>query len=271
MSDPEYTNLRADDSNEDELVQLALDVNWTLSRAADTLWRRLNADLWERTHNPWAVLQTVSGRDLKRITAEPSFRASLDEIIKTRSAENQSPRWFQQTHPHSPLNTVAYFSMEYMLSEALPIYSGGLGNVAGDQLKAASDLGVPVVGVGLLYSQGYFRQEFNRDGSQRALYPFNDPGQLPVRPVRDANGDWLRFTIPFPSCDLWLRAWEVQVGLVRLLLLDTNDPANIPEFRTITNELYGGGPEVRLRQEHVLGIGGWRLLRRSRSIPRFVT
>jgi len=261
MSNLPYSNLSSDTTSEDILVQLALDVNWTLSRAADTLWRRLNPDLWERTHNPWAVLQTVSGQDLKRITSEPSFRSSLDEIVRTRSAENESPRWFQQTHPRSPLTSVAYFSMEYMLSEALPIYSGGLGNVAGDQLKAASDLGVPVVGVGLLYSQGYFRQEFNRDGSQRAVYPFNDPGQLPVRPVRDANGGWMRFTIPFPGCDLWLRAWEVQVGLVRLLLLDTNDPANIPEFRTVANELYGGGPELRLRQEHVLGIGGWRLLR----------
>ena len=261
MTNFQYTNLPSDAPTADVLVQLALDVNWTLTRAADTLWRRLNADLWDRTHNPWAVLQTVSGRDLERITSEPSFRARLDEIVRTRSAENESARWFQQTHSNSPLTSVAYFSMEYMLSEALPIYSGGLGNVAGDQLKAASDLGVPVVGVGLLYSQGYFRQELSRDGSQIALYPFNDPGQLPVRPVRDANGAWLRFTIPFPGCDIWLRAWEVQVGLVRLLLLDTNDPANIPEFRSVTNELYGGGPELRLRQEHVLGIGGWRLLR----------
>jgi len=148
-----------------------------------------------------------------------------------------------------------------MLSEALPIYSGGLGNVAGDQLKAANDLGVPVVAVGLLYSQGYFRQEIDRNGAQHALYPFNDPGQLPVSPVRDANGDWLRLSVPFPGADLWLRAWEITVGRTRLLLLDTNDPANIPEYRGITGELYGGGPELRLRQELVLGIGGWRLLR----------
>jgi len=261
MSNLQYTNLPSDSPTADILVQLALDVNWTLTRAADTLWRRLNPDLWDRTNNPWAVLQTVSGQDLERVMSEPSFRTSLDEMVRTRSEENESPHWFQQAHPNSPLTSVAYFSMEYMLSEALPIYSGGLGNVAGDQLKTASDLGVPVVGVGLLYSQGYFRQEFNRDGSQVALYPFNDPGQLPVRPVRDAHGAWLRFTIPFPGCDIWLRAWEVQVGLVRLLLLDTNDPANIPEFRGVTNELYGGGPELRLRQEHVLGIGGWRLLR----------
>jgi len=128
--------------------------------------------------------------------------------------------------------------MEYMLSEALPIYSGGLGNVAGDQLKAANDLGVPVIGVGLLYDQGYFRQQLDRDGSQRALFPFNDPGQLPIRPLRKANGDWLRLSISFPGSELWIRAWEVQVGQTKLYLLDTNDPANVPEYRSITSELY---------------------------------
>ncbi len=261
MSNLQYTNLPSDASSEDVLVQLALDVTWTLSRAADTLWRQLNRELWERTHNPWAVLQTVSGQNLKRITSEPAFRATLDEIVRTRLAGRESPHWFEQNHPHSPLTGVAYFSMEYMLSEALPIYSGGLGNVAGDQLKTASALGVPVVGVGLLYSQGYFRQELDRDGAQRALYPFNDPGQLPVSPVRDANGDWLRMALPFPGSDLWVRAWEVHVGITRLLLLDTNDPANIAQYRGITSELYGGDAGLRLKQEQVLGIGGWRLLR----------
>jgi starch phosphorylase len=261
MSNLQYTNLPSDTSREDVLVQLALDVNLTLSRNADELWQQLNPELWECTHNPWAVLQTVSGQNLKRITSGPKFRATMDEIVRARSAEDESPRWFQQSHPHSPLTCIAYFSMEYMLSEALPIYSGGLGNVAGDQLKAANDLGVPVIGVGLLYSQGYFRQEIDRNGAQRALYPFNDPGQLPVSPVRDANGDWLRLSIPFPGCELWVRAWEAKVGRTRLLLLDTNDPANIAEYRGITSELYGGGPELRLRQELVLGIGGWRLLR----------
>ncbi len=207
------------------------------------------------------VLQTVSGAKLKEITSDPKFQAELDRLTQSGQADDESPRWFQQAHPNSPLTRVAYFSMEYMLSEALPIYSGGLGNVAGDQLKAANDLGVPVAAIGLLYDQGYFRQEIDRDGTQRALYPFNDPGQLPIKPLRTANGDWLRLSIPFPGCDLWIRAWEVQVGRMRLYLLDTNDPANIPEYRGITSELYGGGPDLRLRQEHVLGIGGWRLLR----------
>jgi starch phosphorylase len=150
--------------------------------------------------------------------------------------------------------------MEFMLSEALPIYSGGLGNVAGDQLKAAGDLGVPVVGVGLLYQQGYFRQVIDKDGAQQALFPYNDPGQLPITPLRRANGEWLRLEIALPGYSVWLRAWQVQVGRVKLYLLDSNDAANFPAHRGITSELYGGGPELRLKQELLLGIGGWRLL-----------
>ena len=135
-----------------------------------------------------------------------------------------------------------------------------MGNVAGDQLKAASDLGVPVVGVGLLYQQGYFRQVIDKNGAQEALYPYNDPGQLPITPVRHANGEWLRLEIALPGYSVWLRTWQVQVGRVKLYLLDSNDAANFPAHRGITSELYGGGPELRLKQELLLGIGGWRLL-----------
>jgi len=151
--------------------------------------------------------------------------------------------------------------MEFMLSEALPIYSGGLGNVAGDQMKAASDLGVPVVGVGLLYGQGYFRQDFDSEGRQQALYPINDPGQLPIRPLRQPDGEWLRLQIQLPGSKIWLRCWQVSVGRANLYLLDTNDFANTPAHRGITSELYGGDAEMRIKQEIVLGIGGWRLLR----------
>jgi len=151
--------------------------------------------------------------------------------------------------------------MEFMLSEALPIYSGGLGNVAGDQMKAACELGVPVVGVGLLYGQGYFRQDFDSEGQQQALYPVNDPGQLPIRPLRQPNGEWLRLQMQLPGSKIWLRCWEVSVGRAKLYLLDTNDFANTAAHRGITSELYGGDAEMRLKQEIVLGIGGWRLLR----------
>jgi starch phosphorylase len=180
--------------------------------------------------------------------------------VQSRDDEVTTPAWFQQTSPQSSLSCVAYFSMEFMLSEALPIYSGGLGNVAGDQLKAASDLGVPVIGVGLLYQQGYFRQEIDKDGAQQALFPYNDPGQLPITPLRKPNGEWLRMEIALPGYSVWLRAWAVQVGRVKLYLLDSNDAANYPAHRGITSELYGGGSELRLKQEMLLGIGGWRLL-----------
>ncbi|MDE2053033.1 MAG: alpha-glucan family phosphorylase, partial [Gammaproteobacteria bacterium] len=163
-------------------------------------------------------------------------------------------------HADADLERVAYFSMEFMLSEALPIYAGGLGNVAGDQLKAASDLGVPVIGIGLLYQQGYFRQLIGRDGEQQALFPYNDPGQLPVTPLRQADGEWLRIELAFPGGPLWVRAWQVQVGRLHLYLLDSNDAANVPLYRGISSELYGGGAELRLQQEIILGIGGWRLL-----------
>jgi starch phosphorylase len=180
--------------------------------------------------------------------------------VQAKRQAAEAPAWFQQTYSPSPLTCVAYFSMEFMLSEALPIYSGGLGNVAGDQLKASSDLGVPVVGVGLLYQQGYFRQAIDKDGAQQALFPYNDPGQLPITPLRHPNGEWLRLELDLPGYPIWLRAWQVQVGRVKLYLLDSNDAANIPVHRGITSELYGGGPELRLKQELVLGIGGWRLL-----------
>jgi starch phosphorylase len=220
----------------------------------------LDASLWEFTQNPWVVLQTVSIDKLKSVLANSAFRKSIDDLLRTKRQATEAPAWFQKSHPQSPLKCVAYFSMEYMLSEALPIYSGGLGNVAGDQLKAASDLGVPVVGVGLLYQQGYFRQVIDKDGAQQALYPYNDPGQLPITPLRQPNGEWLRLEIILPGYSVWLRAWEVQVGRVKLYLLDSNDAANFPAHRGITSELYGGGPELRLAQEMLLGIGGWRLL-----------
>ena len=185
----------------------------------------------------------------------------MADLHSEKTLAEKSEAWFQTTHLKSGVSAVGYFSMEFMLSEALPIYSGGLGNVAGDQLKAASNLCVPVTGIGLLYQQGYFRQEIDAEGHQQALYPFNDPGQLPIQPVREQNGEWLRLAIAMPGFNLWIRVWQVQVGRVKLYLLDTNDPANLPSFRGITSELYGGGPELRLKQELVLGIGGWQLLR----------
>jgi starch phosphorylase len=256
-----YNALPTDIEGVGSLAELALDMRWSWNHATDEVWRQLDPSLWAVTANPWVVLQTVSRDRIERVLADPVFRQKLDSLVESSRQMAQAPAWFQQSHAETPLACVAYFSMEFMLSEALPIYSGGLGNVAGDQLKAASDLGVPVVGVGLLYQQGYFRQVIDRNGEQQALYPYNDPGQLPITPLRQPNGEWLRLEIALPGYSVWLRAWQVQVGRIKLYLLDSNDPANYPAHRGITSELYGGGPELRLKQEILLGIGGWRLLR----------
>jgi starch phosphorylase len=260
LSKPIYSLLPTDVGGFDSLAELALDMRWSWNHATDEVWRELDPALWEFTENPWVVLQTVSRDKLQRVSADPAFRKKVRALVQTRRQAAKAPAWFQRDHPQSPLTRVAYFSMEFMLSEALPIYSGGLGNVAGDQLKAASDLGVPVIGIGLLYQQGYFRQVIDKDGAQQALFPYNDPGQLPITPLRQANGVWLRLEIELPGYSVWLRAWQVQVGRVKLYLLDSNDAANFPAHRGITSELYGGGPELRLKQELLLGIGGWRLL-----------
>ncbi|MEO8211564.1 MAG: alpha-glucan family phosphorylase [Myxococcales bacterium] len=260
VSQPPPGRRRRDIEGFDSLKELALDMRWSWNHATDRVWRQLDAELWALTHNPWVVLLTVSRDRIEHVLADPGFRKDVDALVQTRRSARESPAWFQQKHPHSPLGCIAYFSMEFMLSEALPIYSGGLGNVAGDQLKAASDLGVPVVAVGLLYQQGYFRQVIDKNGAQEALYPYNDPGQLPIAPLRRPNGEWLRLELSLPGYAVWLRAWQVQVGRVKLFLLDSNDAANAAVHRGITSELYGGGPELRLQQELLLGIGGWKLL-----------
>jgi glycogen phosphorylase len=244
----------------DELVEIALDLRWSWNRSADDIWRPLDPQLWDLTRNPWIILETASPQKIEQLSADSVFRGRVEALAQELRRYRSEKGWFHQACASTPLGTVAYFSMEFMLGEALPIYSGGLGNVAGDQLKAASDLGVPIVGVGLLYQQGYFRQSIAEDGTQSALYPFNDPGQLQITPARNKEGEWVRISVPFPTHDVRLRVWHAQVGRVSLYLLDSNDPFNPPLSRAITSQLYGGGEQIRLAQELVLGIGGWRLL-----------
>ena len=261
VSHPIYNLLPTEIEGFDSLAELALDMRWSWNHATDHVWRQLDTELWESTNNPWVVLQTVSRDRIERVLADPAFRTGVDVMVQAKRQAAEAPAWFQKNHADASLTCAAYFSMEFMLSEALPIYSGGLGNVAGDQLKAASDLGVPIAGVGLLYQQGYFRQAIDKNGEQEALYPYSDPGQLPITPLRQPNGEWLRLEIALPGYSVWVRGWQVQVGRTKLYLLDSNDAANFPAHRGITSELYGGGPELRLKQELLLGIGGWRLLR----------
>jgi glycogen phosphorylase len=242
------------------LKELAMDLHWSWNHATDKIWKQLDSDLWEATHNPLVVLQTVSRNRISKVLEDPIVRDIIDEMIEAKKQRSVTPAWYQNSYSDADIKNIAFFSMEYMLTEALPIYSGGLGNVAGDLLKTASDLGVPVTGVGLLYQQGYSRQIIFKDGTQLHVAPYNDPEQLPVTPLRYPDGERIRIEIKFPGYSVWLRTWKIQVGRVLLLLLDSNDAANFPIHRGITNELYGGDAELRIMQEIILGIGGWRLL-----------
>lgn len=244
-----------------QLTALAMDLRWNWDHATDKIWRQLDPVLWELTQNPLVILQTVSRERIQQVLDNSLLQDLIQELSALQQQHALAPAWYQHQYPGKGLSSIAYFSMEYMLSEALPIYSGGLGNVAGDHLKTASDLGVPVCGVGLLYQQGYSRQVIYKDGTQQYVVPFNDPGQLPISPLRDKKGEWLRIEVKLPGYSVWLRTWQVQVGRVTLYLLDSNDAANFPVYRGITSELYGGDATTRFLQELVLGMGGWRLLK----------
>jgi starch phosphorylase len=242
------------------LTELAFDLRWNAGDSADELWHAVDPEIWSATRNPVMILESISRARIEALASNESFLQRLAERVQAREHYLNAHSWMRDIAAQDALGCVAYFSMEFGLSEALPIYSGGLGMLAGDHLKTASDLGLPLVGVGLLYQQGYFHQSLDAEGKQLAFYPFNDPLWLPVMPVRDADGEWLCVELPFPGRTLTLRTWQVRVGRVNLYLLDSNDPRNDPRDRSITAELYGGGPEQRLQQEMVLGIGGWRLL-----------
>ena len=244
------------------LDSLALDLRWSWNHRTDELWRVVDPELWEATKNPWLILGSVSEQRLTELAEDSVFRSALQQQLAAREKHYHSETWFPSRYQDALSGPIAYFSMEFGLSESLPIYSGGLGVLAGDYLKTACDLDVPVVGVGLLYQQGYFRQALDAHGDQLEFYPFNDPTMLPVVPLRDDNGEWVHITIGLPGRSLHLRTWYAQVGRRSLLLLDSNDLLNVPGDRGITSELYGGGTEMRLQQEMVLGIGGWRLLER---------
>jgi len=242
------------------LATLATDLRWSWNHGADELWQIVDPELWEATANPWLILESVSDQRLHELANDKPFLSALEQQLTARDEHFASETWFSSEYDDRFTGQIAYFSMEFGLSEALPIYSGGLGVLAGDYLKTACDLDVPLVGIGLLYQQGYFRQVLNANGEQIEFFPYNDPTMLPVVPLRDDKGAWVRITIDLPGRPLRLRTWYGQVGRRNLLLLDSNDPLNEPGDRGITSELYGGGTEMRLQQEIVLGIGGWRLL-----------
>ncbi|WP_456433223.1 alpha-glucan family phosphorylase [Thermosulfuriphilus sp.] len=245
------------------LIDLALDMRWNWCHLSEPLWQYIDPDLWAWTRNPWFILGRVSQERLDRLAEDRDFLKLLEEQLQKRAEVVSKPGWFEETYGAGALGVIAYLSMEFGLGESLPIYSGGLGILAGDYLKTASDLGLPVVGIGLLYHQGYFRQALDANGNQLEFFLYNNPTMMPITPVRDKRGDWLRIQVMLPQRELILRVWEVKVGRVRLYLLDSNDPLNTPGDRGITGKLYEGGEETRLQQEIVLGLGGWKLLESS--------
>lgn len=243
------------------LRELTYNLWWTWNPAAIELFRRLDLDLWrELRHNPVAMLAKLRQERLDRLARDPAYIASLKRVLESLQAYLERPTWFEEQFPKEAIGTIAYFSAEFGLHECLPIYAGGLGVLAGDHLKSASDLGLPLVAVGLLYRQGYFHQYLTNDGYQFEDYPDLDFSQLPVQAVRDENGDQLTVSVDVGLHPVDASIWQVTVGKVKLYLLDTNVLTNRPEDRDITARLYGGDQEMRIRQEIVLGIGGVRAL-----------
>ena len=248
-----------------DLAALALDLRWTWSHAGDALWEMVDARTWEQTQNPYAVLQNLTQTRLAELAEDAAFGEHLEKLANAREDYNRQPGWYRTACANAQLTNaelkgVAYFSMEFGLGEALPLYAGGLGVLAGDFLKTASDLDVPVTGIGLFYQEGYFRQILDPDGHQQEIYPLNDSADLPLEPVEARHGGWLQIALDLPGRRVRFRVWRAQVGRVALYLLDSNDPLNAPTDRGITGKLYKGGAEPRLVQEIALGIGGWRLI-----------
>ncbi|MDX2149433.1 MAG: alpha-glucan family phosphorylase [Bryobacteraceae bacterium] len=244
------------------LHSIALNLRWSWTHEAIELFRRLDRDLWEETyHNPVKLLGCISQQRLQEAARDAAFLAHMNRVSEELSSlEKGGPCWFERTYGRGGPN-IAYFSAEFGLTECLSIFAGGLGMLAGDHLKSASDLGVPLAGVGLLYQQGYFRQYLNQSGWQEERYESNDFYNFPVSLCRRADGNALIISVPLAGREIFAQVWKAQVGRVPLYLLDTNIAANPrPEDRDITDQLYGGDLEMRVRQEIVLGIGGYRAL-----------
>jgi len=253
----------------DPLSELAHNLWWTWNPEAIDLFRRLGQDAWEESgHNPVRMLGLVDQTALDSAANDDAFLAHLarvhDEFGRYMSAPTT---WFHRNHGPPPDRHIAYFCFEYGLTECLAIYSGGMGVLAGDYLKSASDLGVPLVAVGLLYQRGYFRQYLNADGWQGELYPELDFYRLPLE-LEKRDGVPVTIEVDYPGRRVTARIWRVQIGRVPLFLLDTNLPQNRPEDRHITHKLYGGGADMRIRQEIMLGIGGLKALRGLGVEPR---
>jgi starch phosphorylase len=250
------------------LQRIAYNLWWCWEPDAINLFRRMDADLWQSTrHNPVEMLGILQQTTLETLQNDEGFMAHLKMVEEKLDDYLQEKTWFQKNANSNPAMKIAYFSMEYGLHESIPIYSGGLGILAGDHLKSASDLGIPLVGVGLLYRQGYFRQYLNNEGWQLEYYPENDFYNMPLSLERDDKGVPYAIELEFGPRKFLARIWRAQIGRVPLFLLDTNLEENTPEDRLITAKLYFGDQEMRMLQEILLGVGGIRALRAMGILP----
>ncbi len=243
------------------LREIAYNLFWTWHHDAIELFRRIDRKLWEETHhNPVLMLGKVDQKRLNALAMDDSFISHLNRVSVALNIYLEGKNWYQKNFKKNGDNYIAYFSAEFGLTECLQIYSGGLGVLAGDHLKSASDLGLPLVGVGLCYKEGYFQQYLTSDGWQQERYELIDFYNQPMTLVTDEKNNIVKVELDFPGRKVYVQIWKIQIGRVPLYLLDTNTPENSEEDRKITRTLYGGNIETRIQQEIVLGIGGIRAL-----------
>lgn len=244
------------------LRKLAYNLHFDWNVESKDLFRRLDPDLWESSHhNPVLMLGTISQGRLLEVVEDEGFLAQMDRAARQLEDYLQERTWYHKQRGQKQKECYAYFSAEFGLVDCLPVYSGGLGVLAGDHLKSASDLGLPLVGVGLLYQQGYFAQYLNADGWQQERYPINDFYNMPLHLERNPDGSELRIGVDYPGRKVYARVWRVQVGTVPLYMLDTNIEPNKAYDHDITDQLYGGDIDMRIHQEIMLGIGGVQMLK----------
>ena len=249
----------------EKLSEISNNLWWSWNTEFLRLFKTIDNDLWETCEkNPVKFLKQVSQERLEAVSKNVEFLKEYDKLARQfEDYMNSKNTWFANNYPENKNDLIAYFSAEYGLDRTIPIYSGGLGILSGDHLKSASDLGIPLVAVGLLYKNGYFHQKINGYGDQETEYINIELSNLPINPVKDKNGEDLIIYVKFPKRRLYLKIWQINVGRIKLYLLDSDIEKNNPEDRDVTLRLYGGDQEMRIRQEIVLGMGGTNLLTRA--------
>lgn len=249
--------------NIEKLQEIANNLWWSWNTEYLRLLKKIDKDLWETVNkNPIKFLRRVSQARLEKAASDPNFVKEYEKIAKNfEDYMTSKDTWFDKKYPENKKDLIAYFSAEYGLDQTIPIYSGGLGILSGDHLKSASDLGLPLVGVGLLYKNGYFRQRIEGYGVQKSEYCNIDLENLPIYPVKDVDGEELITYVRYLGRKIYLKVWQINVGRIKLYLLDSDIDKNINEDRETTLKLYGGNQETRIRQEIILGMAGANLLK----------